>query len=99
MEKAGRNGQPRSVSVDRCCLLHSVKETLHEKASTLEKPEKNRSKWGFACALMGDLRRIRTREGQQAFDVFEDPILNGRHPQWDHAHAKLVRAQPCLKRA
>ena len=49
---------------------------------------------GFAVAATKDIRDIQTLDGQQIFDVFEDVIVNGHHPKWDHAHAKLVSAQP-----
>ncbi len=92
VEIEGRDGKAKSVSVDRCCQLNPLKETLQEKASKFENPKANRSKWGFAIALTEEIRSIQTPDRQQVFDVFEDPVLGGYHPKWDCAHAKLVRA-------
>ena len=99
LEKPGKDGQPRSVSVDRCNKIDPLNETLEEKARVFENPDKDRVGWGFAVCEVAEVRGIFSSDKKQVYDVFPDPIFGGSHPKWDQAHAKLVRASSSHSRS
>ena len=99
MEKPGQNGLPRSVSVDRCEQIVPLHPTLEKKAKVIEKPERDRARWGFAVSEVAAVRQIVTTDEAQIYDVFPDSIKDGEFPEWDHAHARLVRAEPTHTRS
>ncbi|MFQ6554099.1 hypothetical protein AAD018_017285 [Aestuariibius insulae] len=99
LEKPGRDGTLKSVSVDRCEYINPLRSTLEEKAKEIEKPERDRARWGFAVSEVSAIREILTSDKMQVYDVFPDPIENGKFPEWDLAHAKLVRAAPTHTRS
>ena len=94
MEKHDRDGKPKSVSVDRCEMISPLRSTLEEKAKVIEKPEKDRARWGFAISEVSAIREIISSDQKQVYEVFPDPLKDGQFPKWEHAHAKLVRALP-----
>ena len=94
-----KTGAKKSVSVDRCDLLSDVFHVLSAKGDVLQRPDRHRSKYGYACVTAAEIRSIvfAADDGTRSvFNTFEDPIQNGNHPLWDEAHAKLVRASPEL---
>lgn len=100
-EVDSRSGKPRSVSVDRCAMLANVHAVLEVKAETFQSTEKRRAKWGYARATARKIRSIlfNLTDGiGPPFNVFEDPIEDGKYPDWDSAHAKIIRAHPSYRK-
>jgi hypothetical protein len=86
IEKGGK-----SVSVDRSALL-KVPEQVRCKLVTYERPDKGRAKWGYAESVVQKIEGILDADGRSVFSVFADPLENFPPSPWDHAHAKVVRA-------
>ena len=94
LEKEGK-----SASLDRTALLPNPTQNLVEKLLELENRDKNRSAWGLGKSLASSVRQIELQDGRQAFDVFEDRLVNNPPKVWDNAHAKLTRAKPEFSRS
>ena len=90
----------RSVSVDRCSLLgNQAHGLLERKAGEIADAEKNRSKYAYGVAVVRRVRLIRDEGGRQVYEIFPDPIQKDDERPWDHAHAKLVRADASVTKA
>ena len=88
-ELAEVNG--KSVSVDRAKFLLMPLHIVN-KLKTYENAQKGRSKWGYCSAISSEISEIRSQGGKQVYCVLIDPIMNHPPAPWDHAHAKIVRA-------
>ncbi len=87
IEKSGK-----SVSVDELSKL-DMPEHVDNKLETYQNPARDRHRWGFALAVCSQITSIMSQEGLQVYSVLKDPIEGNFPPApWDHAHAKIIRA-------
>lgn len=83
----------KSVSIDRCHLMNP--DWIQSKLITYEKPEKGRARWGASYSAVSNVLDIQDEAKRSVFCVCADEIIDNFPPNpWDHAHAKIVSAQP-----
>lgn len=83
----------KSVSVDEMSKIQIPSHVSH-KLETYQNPTKGRHRWGYSYAVCHQVESIKAQTGEQVYAVFKDPIKTNFPPApWDHAHAKIVRAQ------
>ena len=86
----------RSISVDRCWLMgKDFHQMLERKAEQFARSDRNRAKHGYCLAVVKRIRSILGTSNEQLFEVRADAIVQANSNLWDHAHAKIVRANPC----